>query len=243
MKPPHSRVRKPALHLALVSILTMLLVSAASLGIYVYRIIAATPSVEEYESAQSRTSSPGSSGVRPPTDVSIDDVPSSVIHAVVAIEDRRFFQHRGIDLRGIVRAAWENLQAGRIVQGASTITQQLARTRYLSLERTLERKIAEGYLALQLEMRYDKAQILEMYLNSVYFGAGATGVQAASQRFFGKPVEEVNTTEAAMLAGSLRSPRHYNPVTNPQRAKRRLSVVLAAMESAGVTSADQAMDF
>lgn len=247
MKPPQFTFRKPALRITIISILAIALISITSVGIAVYRIIAATPSLEEYQSTEqgpvvfdSEGEELGPLREEQQVHVSIDDIPDEVIQAVVAIEDRRFFRHRGIDLRGIARAAWRNLRAGRIVQGASTLTQQLARTLYLSRERTMARKISESYLALQIERRYEKEEILEMYLNEVYFGGGATGVEAASMRFFDKPVEEVNRAEAAMLAGSLRSPLHYNPVANPERSRRRLSVVLSAMETAGFITAEEA---
>ena len=161
-------------------------------------------------------------------------LPSHLRHAVVATEDRRFHYHFGVDPVGLARAMAENLRAGAIVQGGSTITQQLAKNLYLSSERTVARKLQEMVLAIWLEIRFSKEEILELYLNRVYFGAGAYGVEAAAQRYFGKPAAQVNLAEAALLAGLLKAPSRYAPTRSPGRAQARAAQVLANMVDAGL---------
>ncbi len=142
---------------------------------------------------------------------SLDEIPPDLIHATIAIEDRMFFRHRGIDPKGIIRAAIANLRAGRIRQGASTITQQLVRCIWLSRERTWKRKLKEIILALQVEKCFTKQEILEMYLNEVCYGHGAYGVKAAAELYFGKQPKELTTEECALLAGLPRWPSGYSP--------------------------------
>jgi penicillin-binding protein 1A len=165
--------------------------------------------------------------------VDVEDMPPYVANAFIAIEDRRFREHFGLDPIGLLRAAYENALAGHVVQGGSTITQQLAKNLFLTANRTLDRKIQEALLALYLESRYSKNQILTLYLNRVYFGAGVYGIEAAAERFFGKPASSLNLTEAAMLAGSVKAPAHYNPLADPDASVARARVVLRAMESSG----------
>jgi len=167
------------------------------------------------------------------TDVPIKDLPPYLPKAFVAIEDRRFFSHSGIDPIGLVRAAAANVLRRGVSQGGSTITQQLAKNLFLTQERTLWRKMQELVLALWLERRFSKTQILELYLNRVYFGSGAYGVEAATQRYFGKPAREVRVAEAAMLAGLVKSPSRLAPSRNPDGAERRARAVLAAMTELG----------
>ena len=143
--------------------------------------------------------------------VQLRELPAYLPQVVLATEDRRFYRHFGLDVIGIMRAMAANLRAGHIVQGGSTITQQLAKNLFLSPTRTLRRKIQETLLALWLEQRFTKDQILIIYMNRVYFGAGAYGVDAAARRFFGKSSREVSLYEAAMLAGLLKAPSRYNP--------------------------------
>jgi penicillin-binding protein 1A len=161
--------------------------------------------------------------------VSIRDLPRYVPQAFVAIEDRRFYSHYGIDPVGIARALVANVLHRAVAQGGSTITQQLAKNLFLTQERTLGRKVQELVLALWLERKYSKTQILEMYLNRVYFGAGAYGIEAAAQRYFDKPARQLGVAEAAMLAGLVRSPSRLAPSRNPDGAARRAQVVLTAM--------------
>ena len=170
--------------------------------------------------------------------IEADDLPAYLAKAVVAIEDRRFYQHAGIDPRGIARAAFNNV-IGSEVEGGSTITQQLARVRYLSLERSLRRKLQEAMLALWLEMRLSKDEILAHYLNSVYFGAGAVGADAAARRYFGKPVRELDLAQSAMLAGLIRAPSALTPSRNLKAAQRRARVVLRAMLDSGAIDRTQ----
>ena len=163
--------------------------------------------------------------------VSINEVPEHVIDAVLSIEDHRFYEHHGIDVKGIIRAAFENLFAGGIVQGGSTITQQLAKNTILTPEKTYERKIKEVVIASQIEQQYSKDEILEMYLNQIYFGHGAWGIQNASRVYFGKNVEDVTLAEAAMLAGLIHSPSALDPYKNFESAKKRQGVVLSQMKA------------
>ena len=165
--------------------------------------------------------------------LSPDRIPKNLEQAVIAIEDRRFYEHGGIDPRGILRAAWRNLTGHRGTEGGSTITQQLARLSYLSPERTLRRKVQEIMLAFWLESRLSKNDILANYLNAAYFGAGAFGVDAAAHRYFGKKATDLDVSEAAMLAGLVRAPSHLSPSRNPKAAARRMDLVLEAMVETG----------
>ena len=168
------------------------------------------------------------------------DVPQSVTQAVIAVEDARFFEHPGLDVIGILRATWTNLRRGGRIEGASTITQQLARSLFLSPERTFLRKFKELILAYKIEVILSKEQILEMYLNQIYFGQGAYGVAAASQTYFGKDPGTLNLAESALLAGLPKSPNNYSPYKYPERAKKRQEHVLARMEEGGfITAAEQ----
>ncbi|MEL6201120.1 MAG: transglycosylase domain-containing protein [Pseudomonadota bacterium] len=156
--------------------------------------------------------------------------------AVVAIEDRRFFNHFGFDPKGFARAMAANVAAGRLVQGGSTLTQQLAKNLFLSADRTVGRKAQEVLLALWLEQQYSKEQILEMYLNRVYFGSGAYGVEAAARRYFNKSARDVSLPEAALLAGLLKAPSRLSPARNPEGAEERAQLVLSAMRDQGLVS-------
>ncbi|NIO41923.1 MAG: hypothetical protein GTO41_18175, partial [Burkholderiales bacterium] len=157
--------------------------------------------------------------------VRVEDLPTHVANAFVAIEDRRFYYHFGIDPLGLARALSVNIMSGAFVQGGSTITQQLAKNLYLQPERTFKRKYEEAIFALKLERRYTKNQILTLYLNRVYFGAGTYGIEAASQRFFSKPARALNVTEAAILAGSVKAPSRYNPANDLDGAMERAALV------------------
>ncbi len=176
------------------------------------------------------------------TPVPLTEVPDHLQKAVIAVEDDRFYRHFGIDPIGILRATVRNILAGRVVEGGSTITQQLARNLYLTQRRTLTRKLQELFIILQLEARYSKREILEMYLNQVYFGFGAWGVEAASQLYFGKHVRDLDLAESALLAGLLRSPEVYTPLRNPQLARERRNIVLNRMVELGLLSPDTAAD-
>lgn len=169
--------------------------------------------------------------------VPLKDMPQDLRNAFVATEDFRFYHHPGVDLMGIARAAWVNLVSGGVSEGASTITQQLARNALLSHERTLTRKVREIFLALELEARYSKDEILEMYMNQIYFGEGAYGVQSAAQAYFGKNVRDLSLAECAMLAGLPQRPSELSPLRNPKGAKERQQVVLSQMVKYGYLDA------
>lgn len=172
--------------------------------------------------------------------VGLDEVAPSLIDAVIATEDRRFYHHFGLDPLGIARAVVANLEAGAVVQGGSTITQQLAKNLFLSGERSLDRKIREMILAVWLETRLTKDEILTLYLNRVYLGAGAYGVEAAAQRYFGKPAAALDLAESALLAGLLKAPSRLAPTSDLDAAHDRAAVVLQAMVEAGVLDAERA---
>jgi penicillin-binding protein 1A len=165
--------------------------------------------------------------------VEVSALPSYVPNAFIAIEDRRFRSHLGVDPVGLGRAAIEDMQAGHVVQGGSTLTQQLAKNLFLAPDRTFRRKIQEAMLALYLEYRYSKDQILTLYLNRIYFGAGVYGIEAAAERFFGKHARDLSLPEAAILAGSVKAPARYNPLADPDAAHERARVVLQAMQDSG----------
>jgi penicillin-binding protein 1A len=174
----------------------------------------------------------------PPVD--IDHLPPYVPAAFVAIEDKRFYSHIGFDPVGIARALIADLRAGAKVEGASTITQQLARNLFLTPKQTIRRKVQEVMLAVWLEWKFTKKQILALYMNRVYFGAGAYGIEAAAQRFFNKPANQLSVGEAALLAGLLKSPTNYSPVNETGRAERRATIVLDKMvETGAITSAQR----
>ena len=164
-----------------------------------------------------------------------DEIPPLLIKAFVAVEDHRFFEHRGIDWPGLLRAAWINLQTGSIVQGGSTITQQLAKT-YIGSERTVDRKIREAILATRIEATMTKADILELYLNRIFLGHGAWGISAAARRYFDKRLDQLILPEMALIAGLARAPSRYNPFARPQLALERRNVVLGRMYEQGYIS-------
>jgi len=175
------------------------------------------------------------------TPVKLKNLPPYLPKAFVAIEDRRFYQHFGVDPIGLLRAAFTNARAGSVVQGGSTLTQQLAKNLFLTPERSLERKLQEAILALWLEAKFSKDQILEIYLNRVYFGSGAYGVDAAAQRYFGKPAAHVTLAEAAILAGLVKAPTRLAPTRNRDAAEERAQIVLSAMAQSGfISDADAA---
>ncbi|MGM0653032.1 MAG: transglycosylase domain-containing protein [Bacillota bacterium] len=171
--------------------------------------------------------------------VGLEDIPVHVRQAFIAIEVERFYEHFGFDITGSIRAAYANFEAGAIVQGGSTITQQLAQNAFLTTETTYRRKIQEIWLALQLERNYGKEEILEFYLNRIYFGNGAYGIEAASQTYFGKSVSALTASEAAMLAGTVHSPNNYNPIDDEVRAKERMKLVLSTMKRLGFLTEQQ----
>lgn len=174
--------------------------------------------------------------------LSSQEIPENMKHAVVAIEDERFYQHYGLDLIGITRAMVKNVQAGRVVQGASTLTQQLVKNAFLTSEKTFKRKAIEAMMAFQLERKYSKEEILTLYLNEIYFGHGAYGLAAASEVYFGKDPLELTIAESAMLAGIPKSPVAFSPIRNPSNNNARKELVLAKMVELGFISPSQYED-
>jgi penicillin-binding protein 1A len=168
----------------------------------------------------------GNRGIKHNDSVPLEDMPDHLVKATLATEDRRFYEHFGIDFYGTVRALMTNAKAGGVVQGGSTITQQLAKNLFLSNERTIERKINEAFLALWLETRLSKNEILKLYLDRAYLGGGAFGVDAAARYYFGKSVRDVTLAEAAMLAGLFKAPSKFSPLANLPAARARANVVL-----------------
>ena len=172
--------------------------------------------------------------------IGINEIPKNLQNAFIAVEDNRFYDHIGIDPRGIVRAIWANIRGRTLTEGGSTITQQLAKNAYLTQDRTLKRKVQEVFLALQLERQYTKQEILELYMNQIYFGQGAYGVQAAARTYFGKDAKDLTLNECAMLAGIPKSPNYYSPVNNMDAATERKAVVLDQMVKYGYISDSEA---
>src|SRR5881409_1578601 len=172
--------------------------------------------------------------------VPIAHIPRALRDAVLATEDRRFYSHWGIDPIGVARAVIQNYRRGRLVEGGSTITQQLTKVLFLTPDKSLDRKLKEAVLALELERRYSKDRILEMYLNQVYFGQGSYGVEAAARTYFGKSVAELTVRESALIAGLPRAPSNYSPFDRPEAAKRRREVVLRRMVDFGTIKDEEA---
>ena len=166
-------------------------------------------------------------------------IPDYLKQAIIATEDNRFYEHPGVDPKGILRAIIRNIQARDYVEGASTITQQLAKTLFLTPRKTIMRKLKEAFLAFQIERRYTKNEILELYLNVVYYGSGAYGVEAAAEIFFGKSAHELTLAECALIAGMPKSPSRYSPLINKSRALKRRAVVLEQMAGNGIITQKQ----
>ncbi len=165
--------------------------------------------------------------------VKLQDIPESMQQAVVAVEDRKFYNHCGFDMEGIFRASLVNLQYGQVKEGASTITQQLVKNLFLSQEQTMGRKAEEFVLAMDMELNYSKEEILELYLNTIYFGSGYYGIKEASEGYFGKEPAMLALPESAMLAGIPNAPSLYSPYVDFMLAKKRQFIVLDAMTAAG----------
>ena len=168
--------------------------------------------------------------------IKYNNLPENLINAVIVTEDKRFFNHYGVDIKGVLRAIYVNLKERRIVQGGSTITQQLAKNLFLTPERSFTRKLHELILSLWLELRFSKKQILSIYLNRVYLGSGTYGVQAASEKYFNKKVEDLNLYECAVIASLLKAPSRYNPIANKKLSQERASLVLENMAKSQMIS-------
>lgn len=165
--------------------------------------------------------------------VALSRVPEYLQTALLTTEDRRFYEHSGLAVRGILRAMVQNMRRGRFAQGASTLTQQLAKTLFLTPRKTISRKLREAILSIQLERRYTKDEILALYLNQVYFGSGAYGVASAARVYFGKPVQDLTLAQCALIAGLPKSPSRYSPLVNPELALKRRDIVLRQMLATG----------
>ncbi|MBN2720238.1 MAG: PBP1A family penicillin-binding protein, partial [Proteobacteria bacterium] len=161
--------------------------------------------------------------------IPLQDVPETLVQSVIAVEDARFYQHFGLDIKGILRALWKDIRSLEAVEGGSTLTQQLSKVLFLTPEKTMLRKIREAILAVNIERRYSKEEILTLYLNQIYFGEGAYGVEAAAQTYFGKSARDLDLPECAMLAGIPRSPALYSPIAHPDRAAARTKLVLGRL--------------
>ena len=172
--------------------------------------------------------------------VPYDQLPRDLINAVVAMEDTKFYQHGGYDPFGIVRAALKNFTAGQVRQGASTITQQLARNTFALKERTFRRKLVEIFLARRIEEHFGKQKIMELYLNRIYFGGGLYGAEAASRGYFGKPAREMTLTECATLAGLIKAPNKLSPWTDKEASREARNVVLNRMSDLGFITRENA---
>ncbi|MFA0743195.1 MAG: hypothetical protein DFNUSKGM_003329, partial [Candidatus Fervidibacter sacchari] len=172
--------------------------------------------------------------------VPLSKIPKHLQWATIVAEDRKFYTHPGVDPKGIARAIWECIKARRYVQGGSTITMQLARNLYLSSEKTIRRKLKELLLAVRLERRFSKEELLELYLNTVCYGHGAYGVQAAAELYFGKDVSELTLPQAALLAALPKRPSDLSPFVNPNAAKRRRDYILDAMAEEGYITRSEA---
>ncbi len=181
----------------------------------------------------------GKRGIQFSDAVPLEEVPDTLVKATMATEDRRFFDHFGVDVWGTLRAVVQNARANEVVQGGSSLTQQLAKNLFLSSERSIQRKIREVYLALWLEAHLSKKEILKMYLDRAYLGGGTFGVEAASQFYFGKSVRDINLAEAALLAGLFKAPTKYAPHSNPTEAKARANQVLTNLVTAGFMTEGQ----
>ncbi len=181
----------------------------------------------------------GQRGIIQRESIPVDEMPDHVIKAVLATEDRRFFEHYGIDFLGLLRAMSENMRANSVVQGGSSLTQQLAKNLFLSNERTIERKVKEAFLAIWLEMNLSKKEILQLYLDRAYMGGGTFGITAAADFYFGKSVKDLNLAEAAMLAGLFKAPTRYAPHVDLAAARGRANLVLSNMVASGFLTEGQ----
>ena len=170
---------------------------------------------------------------------SLEEMPATYVQAVVSVEDHRFYDHFGLDLIAIGRAVVNDIKAGRYVEGGSTITQQLAKNLYFSQEKTMSRKAAEVFLALEIEQKYTKDEILELYVNSIYFGDGYYSVGEASEGYFGKPASEMNDYECTLLAGVPNAPSKYAPSKNLALAEKRQQKVISRMEACGYITEEE----
>ena len=237
-KPPRRRVLGTLATWAVIGVVWLVVLGGATLAWFAYDLpsldaaLASTrkPTVQVVAADGTQMARFGERRGDP---IGIHEMPFYLVQALVATEDRRFYEHFGVDVIGIARASAANLRAGRIVQGGSTITQQAAKNLFLTSERSLKRKVQEVILALWLEERFTKDQILSVYLNRVYFGAGTYGIEAAAQAYFGVAAKDLTLRQAAVIVGLLKAPSRLSPFVNPKGALERSNVVLASMVDAG----------
>lgn len=238
--------RNPLLFYLLMTLLAVLAGGTAGFVIFSFGDLPEVEALEHYKpSITSRVYSDSNSLLAEfftenRTPVPLTDVPEIMIKALIATEDTRFYNHRGLDFRGIARAFYRNVRAGRVVEGGSTLTQQLAKVLFLSPERSYTRKLKEMALALRIEQRYTKREILNLYLNQIYFGSGGYGVEAAARIYFNKPAKELTVAESALLAGLPRSPKYYSPFKSPENAIGRRAYVLNRMVAGNIITREQA---
>ena len=235
---PRSRWRRrPSRRVVLVALLGPLVAVFALLGIAYAATDVRPPSEIDSPQVSVITYDDGTEigriGAQNRQDVPLSKVSKAAQQAVLAAENRDYYSEPGISPKGILRAAWANIRGGGVEQGASTITQQYAKNAYLSSERTFSRKMREILVAVKLDRRYSKEQVLEYYLNTVYFGRGAYGIQVAAQTYFGKPAEKLTASEGAVLAALLRSPSGYDPAKKPEQARERWNYVIDGMREEG----------
>ena len=225
--------------------ITLPLAGALFIGIFLGAILAITQDLPQVESLQTYEPSSvtriladdgrpvRSFFVERRIPIPIREIPDNLIKAVIAVEDSRFYRHFGLDVKGIMRALWRDITSMRVVEGGSTLTQQLSKVLFLTPEKTLIRKIKEAFLAINIERRYSKDEILSLYLNQIYLGEGAYGVEAAARTYFGKHAQELTLAECALIAGLPRSPNLYSPINYPDRARLRMGVVLDRLIAEG----------
>ena len=175
--------------------------------------------------------------------ISIEEVPEQVQQSFIAVEDTRFYQHHGIDLRSIFRALYKDILMGGKIEGGSTITQQLAKNVFLTTDKTWLRKTKEVIISINLEKKYSKKKLLEMYLNRIYFGHGAYGIQTASKLYFNKSVDQLTVEEGALLAGVPKAPSTYSPINNLEKSQSRRDLILSLMEKKGYLTAEDTVRY
>jgi membrane peptidoglycan carboxypeptidase len=241
--PPRARLRRPSRKALLLGLGVPAAVAVLGLGVLFAAVQVPRPETLESPQVSLITFSDGKEiarvGAQNRVDVPLSKVSEAARRAVLAAENRDFYSEPGISPKGILRAAWANVRGGGVKQGASTITQQYAKNAYLSQERTLSRKLKEVVIAVKLERAYSKDEVLEFYLNTVYFGRGAYGIQTAAQTYFGKPAAQLTAGEGAVLAALLRSPAAYDPVEDPQDARERWDYVVKGMQEEGWLEGEQ----
>lgn len=230
--------------LLIIGIITLAIAIIAFIGIFIYAKILGPPPLSVGQStlflSHDGTVIGESHNGEKRYWATLDEISPDLVHAAISIEDRSFYQHNGFDYKRIAGAALADLKAMAKVQGASTISQQYARNLFLAHDKTWKRKLNEAFFTIRLEMNYSKDEILEGYLNTIYYGNGAYGVQAASQYYFGKDADQITLAEASMLAGIPKGPSIYSPLVSPERAENRQKIILREMEEAGYITENEA---